>query len=117
MICFARLSSSTTSSIWQPERTCAYTITCLRLKVATLPSEMIALTWSDLNIRTMEVNVLRSCVRDRIGKTKTEAFCRPVPLHPLVLNALLEWRAIALCNGIGFPISLGSFQRHQAPQS
>ena len=56
-------------------------------------SEMIALTWSDLNIRTMEVNVLRSCVRNRIGKTKTEASCRPVPLHPVVLNALLEWRA------------------------
>ena len=56
-------------------------------------SEMIALTWSDLNIRTMEVNVLRSCVRNRIGKTKTDSSCRPVPLHPLVLNALLEWRA------------------------
>ncbi|HUD54076.1 MAG TPA: tyrosine-type recombinase/integrase, partial [Terracidiphilus sp.] len=56
-------------------------------------SEMIALTWSDLNTRTMEVNVLRSCVRNRIGKTKTESSCRPVPLHPLVLNALLEWRA------------------------
>jgi hypothetical protein len=53
---------------------------------------MIALTWSDLNMRTMEVNVLRSCVRNRIGKTKTDAPCRPVPLHPLVLNALLEWR-------------------------
>ena len=56
-------------------------------------SEMIALTWSDLNIRAMKVNVLRSCVRNRIGKTKTESSCRPVPLHPLVLNALLEWRA------------------------
>src|SRR6266700_590697 len=55
-------------------------------------SEMIALTWSDLNLRTMEVNVLRSCVRNRIGKTKTDASCRPVPLHPVVLNALLEWR-------------------------
>jgi integrase len=59
-------------------------------------SEMIALTWSDLNIRTMEVNVLRSCVRNRIGKTKTESSCRPVPLHPLVLNALLEWRGKSL---------------------
>jgi integrase len=60
--------------------------TCLRR------SEMIARTWSDLNLRTMAVNVLRSCVRNRIGKTKTDASCRPVPLHPLVLNALLEWR-------------------------
>ena len=56
-------------------------------------SEMIALTWSDLNIRAIEVNILRSCVRNRIGKTKTESSCRPVPLHPLLLNALLEWRA------------------------
>lgn len=55
-------------------------------------SEMIALTWSDLNTRVMEVNVLRSCVRNRIGKTKTESSGRPVPLHPLVLSALLEWR-------------------------
>jgi hypothetical protein len=34
--------------------------------------------------------ILRSCVRNRIGKTKTESSCRPVPLHPLVLNAPLE---------------------------
>jgi hypothetical protein len=53
---------------------------------------MIALTWSDLNLRTMEVNVLRSCVRNRIGKTKTESSCRPVPFHPLMLSALLKWR-------------------------
>jgi integrase len=32
-------------------------------------------------------------VRNRFGKTKTEASCRPVPLHPIVLNALLHWRA------------------------
>ena len=52
-------------------------------------SEMIALTWSDLNMRTMEVNVLRSCVRNQIGKTKTDASCRPVPLHPL--SSMLCW--------------------------
>jgi integrase len=55
-------------------------------------SEMIALTWSDLNTRTMEVNILRSCVRNRFGTTKTDSSRRPVPLHPLVLGALLEWR-------------------------
>jgi integrase len=54
---------------------------------------MIALTWSDLDTVRMEINILRSCVRNRIGKTKTESSCRPVPLHPLVLHALLEWRA------------------------
>ena len=55
-------------------------------------SEMIALTWSDLNLRTMEVNVLRSCVRNRIGKTNRCVLPPHSPLHPVVLNALLEWR-------------------------
>jgi integrase len=52
-------------------------------------SEIIALTWSDLDTRTMEVTVLRSCVRNRFGNTKTESSRRPVPLHPMVLN---YWR-------------------------
>jgi Phage integrase family len=52
-------------------------------------SEMIALTWSDLNMRTMEVNVLRSCVRNRIGKTKTDASCAPFPCTPL--SSMLCW--------------------------
>lgn len=34
-------------------------------------SEMIALTWADLDTGNMEVNVLCSCVRNLIGKTKT----------------------------------------------
>jgi hypothetical protein len=31
----------------------------------------------------------------RIQSCQTEASRRPIPLHPLVLNALLEWRAKA----------------------
>lgn len=61
-------------------------------------SEMIALTWADVNTTTLEVNVLRSCVRNRFGKTKTECSQRPVPLHTLVLTALLEWRKESLYN-------------------
>ena len=53
---------------------------------------MIALTWEDVDVRTMEVKVLRSCVRNQFGKTRTESSCRPVPLHPIVFNALLNWR-------------------------
>jgi integrase len=55
-------------------------------------SEMIALTWADVNPSTMEVNVLRSCVRNRFGNVKTECSKRPVPLHSVVLKVLLEWR-------------------------
>jgi site-specific recombinase XerD len=59
-------------------------------------SEMIALTWTDVNTLTLEVNVLRSCFRNRFGETKTECSRRPVPLHPLVLAALVEWKEQSL---------------------
>ena len=59
-------------------------------------SEMIALTWADVNMLTLEVNVLRSCVRNRFGNTKTECSRRPVPMHPLILEALLSWREQSL---------------------
>ena len=41
------------------------------------------------------VTELRNSINVDVGTphTKTEASCRPVPLHPVVLNALLEWRA------------------------
>jgi integrase len=32
-------------------------------------------------------------VRNRFGETKTGPSRRPVPLHPIVLSALFEWRA------------------------
>lgn len=55
-------------------------------------SEMSALTWANVSIETMEISVLRSCVRNRFGKGKTEASLKPVPLHPVVLTALLIWK-------------------------
>jgi integrase len=59
-------------------------------------SEMIALTWADVNAITLEVTVLRSCVRNRFGDGKNNASRRPVPLHPLVLEALLQWKRESL---------------------
>jgi integrase len=64
-------------------------------------SELMALVWTDLNVQTMEVNITRSCVRNRFGDTKTECSRRPVPLHPLILEALLEWRGQSLYRGDG----------------
>jgi integrase len=59
-------------------------------------SEMIALTWADINADALEVNVVRSCVRNRFGETKTDCSRRPVPLHPHVLEMLLEWKEESL---------------------
>jgi len=44
----------------------------------------------------LEVTVLRSCVRNRFGDGKNTASRRPVPLHPFVLESLLEWKRESL---------------------
>jgi len=41
-------------------------------------SELIALTWRDIDPLLIEVNVLRSRVRNHFGDTKTEASRTPV---------------------------------------
>src|SRR5271170_5545429 len=64
-------------------------------------SELMALVWTDINVETMEVSITKSCVRNRLGDTKTECSRRPVPLHPLVLESLLDWRRESLYRGDG----------------
>jgi integrase len=55
-------------------------------------SELVALTWADIDLELMQVNVRRSCVRNHFGDTKTEASRKPVPLHPSVVKCLQAWR-------------------------
>lgn len=62
-------------------------------------SELVALTWRDVDPIQMQVSVLRSCVRNHFGDTKTEASRKPVPLHPAVLECLTEWRRQSKYNG------------------
>jgi integrase len=59
-------------------------------------SELVALTWRDIDLELMQVNVRRSCVRNHFGDTKTEASRKPVPLHPSVVNCLGSWRQASL---------------------
>ena len=49
-------------------------------------SELVALTWADIDLELMQVNVRRSCVRNHFGDTKTEASHKPVQLHPSVVK-------------------------------
>ena len=55
-------------------------------------SELVALTWSDMDLELMQVNVRRSCVRNHFGDTKSEASRKPVPLYPSVVKCLKVWR-------------------------
>ena len=40
------------------------------------------------------MNVVRSIVYGVVGPCKTESSQKPVPVHPTVLNALMEWRQV-----------------------
>jgi integrase len=62
-------------------------------------SELIALTWKDVDPIMMQANVRRSCVRGRFGDTKTEASRKPVPLHTSVVECLYAWRSESRYNG------------------
>jgi integrase len=55
-------------------------------------SEMFALKWSNVDMAHMQVTVTRNVVRNRLGKVKTKASGRPVPLNEVVCVILNEWR-------------------------
>jgi len=57
-------------------------------------SELIALTWQDVDFSSLQIAVNKSCVHGHIGDTKTTASARPVPLHPGVAESLKEWKRV-----------------------
>lgn len=57
-------------------------------------SELIALTWREVDFEQLELRVNKSCVRGQIGGTKTKASARPVPLHPEVARLLKKWKLV-----------------------
>jgi len=59
-------------------------------------SEMFGLRWSNVDMSTMQVFVTGNVVRNRLGKVKTKASGKPVPLHGTVCVALNEWRRTSL---------------------
>lgn len=55
-------------------------------------SELFGLKWGDIDFSQGTMNVTRSIVYGVVGPCKTESSQKPVPVHPLVADALLAWR-------------------------
>jgi integrase len=55
-------------------------------------SELFALKWCDINFSVGTMNVSRSIVYGFVGPCKTESSQKPVPIHPLVSEALVKWK-------------------------
>jgi integrase len=61
-------------------------------------SELIGLKWSDVDFEKLELSVIRSVYRQRVGRCKTEISKKPVPLDPWVAEELLSWKRAAPYN-------------------
>jgi integrase len=55
-------------------------------------SEMLGLTWKDINIDVLEIQLSRPIVDGVVGDMKTEASRKPVPLDSGLAEVLLDWR-------------------------
>jgi integrase len=55
-------------------------------------SELFGLKWGDIDFAQRTLNVTRSIVYGVVGPCKTESSQKPVPVHPLLAESLLEWR-------------------------
>jgi integrase len=55
-------------------------------------SELFGLKWGDINFPQGTMNVTRSIVYGVVGPCKTEASQKPVPVHPVLSDALMQWK-------------------------
>jgi len=53
--------------------------------------ELAGLKWCDVSFRELTINLLRSVVDQNVGKVKTEASKKPIPIDPYVAEDLLAW--------------------------
>jgi len=55
-------------------------------------SEVLGLQWRDIDWKTLQMDVVRSVVDGIVGKCKTEASRRPVPIDQFTADELLGWK-------------------------
>jgi integrase len=78
-------------------------------------SELRGLRWIDVDLNKGELHVRQRADRwNVIGKPKTEAGERVIPLGPLVLNTLREWKMACPkgAHGLVFPNGAGKLENH-----
>jgi integrase len=55
-------------------------------------SELFALKWSDIDFSQGTMNVTRSIAYGIVGRCKTQASQKPVPVHSILAEELTQWR-------------------------
>ncbi len=68
------------------------TLVLLAVSTGLRQSELLGLKWGDIDLVQGTMNVTRSIVYGVVGPCKTESSQKPVPVHPLLADALSDWR-------------------------
>jgi integrase len=72
----------------QPYRTAVFLAAVTGLRV----SELLALQWQDFRWNEMEIQLERGIVHQHVGRLKTEASKRPLPMDTRLCEVLVEYR-------------------------
>lgn len=78
-------------------------------------SELRGLRWSDVDFDARQISVTqRADAFHRIGRLKSKAGYRSIPMPPLVVNALREWKLVCPKGDLGlvFPSGAGKVESH-----
>lgn len=78
-------------------------------------SELRGLRWQDVDLKRGELHVRQRADRwNKIGKPKSDSGSRTIPLGPLVLNTLKEWRLACPKGDLGlvFPNGKGGLEKY-----
>jgi integrase len=75
-------------NIPEPKRTLTLSDAATALRV----SELLGLTWMDLDFGPLVISVRRAYVWERFKEPKSKASKAPVPMHPPLAGFLLAWR-------------------------
>jgi integrase len=68
------------------------TLVLLAASTGLRQSEIFALKWGDIDFESGTMSVIRSIVYGVVGPCKTESSQKPVPMHPTLADALMQWR-------------------------
>ena len=75
------------------------TLVILAVSTGLRQSELFGLKWGDIDFTQGNMYVTRSIVYGVVGPCKTESSQKPVPIHPILTDALLQWRKGARYTG------------------
>jgi integrase len=78
-------------------------------------SELFGLKWGDINFAQGTMSVTRSIVCGVVGPCKTESSQKPVPVHPIVLEALSKWKEASRYIGADDWVFASTLRRGRKP--